>query len=280
MSTRRYGYTTLLGIIALCPFLMSCAVAQERIAELDAPLPAGGGAAPASPAANGTTDNKWHFGFLPYLWFTGMHGTTGIRGFDASVHASPGDLLSHLDVGLMAGVELQKSRAVMPVDMVWARLSDDKSLPENIIGINSIDTRVGQFILTPKAGYRIIDRDKFKVDALGGMRYWHLSQKMNFNPMLFNGLSTSQDWVDVLGGARFVYLPSPKVSILIAGDGGGGVAAPDYQIVGVLGYKVKKSIILQAGWRYLDVDYRNSSSTYLYDVIQSGAAVGATFYFK
>lgn len=277
MSVRRNGSITLLGIIALCPFLMSCAAAQERIEELDAPLPASGTAAPD---ANGTTDNKWHFGFLPYLWFTGMHGTTGIRGLNASIHATPGDLLSHFDIGLMAGVELQKGRGVMPVDMVWARLSDSKSLPENIVGVNSIDARIGQFVLTPKAGFRIIDKDRFKFDGLGGMRYWHLEQKFYFSPTIRNGITTSQDWVDVLGGGRIVMLLSPKVPVLISGDAGGGVGSPDYQVLGAIGYKVKKSIILQAGWRYLDVHYRNNESGFLYDVAQSGAAVGATFFFK
>ena len=278
MSTRRNGPITLLGLIALCPFLVSCAVAQERIAEVDAPSPASGAA--AAPDANSPTDNKWHFAFIPYLWFAGVHGTTGIRGFDASIHATPGDLISHFDFGLMATVELDKSRAVMPVDMMWIRLSDSKSLPENLVGLNSIDVRVGQFVLTPKAGYTIFNGEKFKVDALGGFRFWNISQKFFFNPTIFNGLSASQDWVDVLGGARFVILPSPKVSIVIAGDGGGGVASPDYQVVGAIGYKIKKCFILQAGYRYLDVDYRNTQSCYLYDVIQNGAVLGATFNFK
>ena len=277
MSTHRNGPITLLGLIALCPFLVSCAVAQERIAEVDAPSPASGAAVPD---ANSPTDNKWHFAFIPYLWFAGVHGTTGIRGFDASIHATPGDLISHFDFGLMATVELDKSRAVMPVDMMWIRLSDSKSLPENLVGLNSIDVRVGQFVLTPKAGYTIFNGEKFKIDALGGFRFWNISQKFFFNPTIFNGLSASQDWVDVLGGARFVILPSPKVSIVIAGDGGGGVASPDYQVVGAIGYKIKKCFILQAGYRYLDVDYRNTQSGYLYDVIQNGAVLGATFNFK
>ena len=47
-----------------------------------------------------------------------------------------------------------------------------------------------------------------------------------------------------------------------------------------LGFKVKKNVILQAGWRYLDVHYRNNNPGFLYDVAQSGVAFGATIYFK
>lgn len=278
MSTRRHAYFTLLAEIALSLLLMPCAVAQERTVELNAPSLAGGAA--ASPDANGSADDQWHIGFLPYLWFAGAHGTTGVRGLNASIHASAGDMLSHFNIGLMGALELRKNRLVLPVDTMWVRLSDSKSLPENVVGVNSIDTRVGQFVLSPKAGYRIIDGEKLKVDGLAGLRYWHLGQKLNFNPTIFDGVSTSQNWVDALGGGRIEMLLSPKASVTIAGDAGGGGASPDYQVVGLLGFKVKKNIILQAGWRYLDVHYRNSNSGYLYDVAQSGAAIGATIYFK
>jgi hypothetical protein len=278
MSTHRNACFTSLAGIALSLLLMPCAVAQERTVELNAPPLAGGAA--ASPDANGSADDQWHIGFLPYLWFAGAHGTTGVRGFNASIHASAGDMLSHFNIGLMGALELRKNRLVLPVDTMWVRLSDSKSLPENVVGVNSIDTRVGQFVLSPKAGYRIIDGEKLKVDGLAGLRYWHLGQKLNFNPTIFDGVSTSQNWVDALGGGRIQMLLSPKASVTIAGDAGGGGASPDYQVVGLLGFKVKKNIILQAGWRYLDVHYRNSSSGYLYDVAQSGAAIGATIFFK
>jgi hypothetical protein len=215
MSTRRNACFTLLAAIALSPFLVSRAVAQERPAELNAPPPAGGGG--ASPDANGSADGQWHIGFLPYLWFAGVHGTTGVRGFNASVHASAGDLLSHFNFGLMGAVEVRKNRVVLPVDTMWIRLSDSKSLPENVVGVNSIDTRVGQFVLSPKGGYRIIDGQKLKVDGLVGLRYWHLGERLNFSPTIFNGVSTSQNWVDALGGCRIQMLLSPKASVTIIG---------------------------------------------------------------
>jgi len=38
--------------------------------------------------------------------------------------------------------------------------------------------------------------------------------------------------------------------------------------------------VLQAGWRYLYVHYRNNSHQFLYDIAASGAVIGATFNFK
>jgi len=208
-----------------------------------------------------------------------MHGTTGVLGFNTSVKASPGDLLSHFDIGLMGNVAVRKQRFVAPVDFMWVALSDDKGLPENIVGIESISFHVGQFILTPKVDYEIIDTPKLKVDGLAGLRYWHLGEELHFNPKLFNGVSRSQNWVDGVAGARIETVLSSKASITVLGDAGGGGAVPDYQIAGLLGLKVKKKITLQAGWRYLDVHYRNDR-LFLYDIAESGVGLGAVFSFK
>ena len=43
--------------------------------------------------------------------------------------------------------------------------------------------------------------------------------------------------------------------------------------------KFKPNIIGQLGWRYLDVNYRPSSS-FVYDVAQSGLLLGVTFNLK
>jgi hypothetical protein len=63
-----------------------------------------------------------------------------------------------------------------------------------------------------------------------------------------------------------------------AGVHGGG-ASLNYQVAGLLGYRIKPTAMLEAGWRYLDVNYRPSSS-FVYDVAQSGLLLGVTFNLK
>ena len=237
---------------------------------------------PPDPADTSTNapDDQWHLGFLPYLWFAGVHGYSGVFGHNAGVHASAGDLLSHADVGLMGTVEASKERVVIPVDLMWIALSDYKATPENASGVESISFRAGQFILTPKVGYKLIDTPKLKVDSVVGLRYWHLGERFHFNPVVYNGFTVSQNWVDGVAGARFEFPLSPKASVMFGGDAGGGQAAPDYQVWGLLGYKVKKNLRLDAGYRYLSVNYRNNKNLFLYDMITSGAFIGATFYLK
>jgi len=276
MKALRNTFLTLLTVIALTPLLMSQESADQ---DEQSTQPSVGGAAAQSEAST-TMDNQWHIAFLPYLWFAGMHGTTGVLGYNTSIHASAGDLLSHFNIGLMAATELRKNRLVLPVDMMWIRLSDNHGLPENEAGVNHIDFRAGQFLLTPEGGYRFVDKWNLKVDALVGLRYWHLGEKLTFSPAVHNPVSTSENWVDALGGAKFLMLLPRNMSIIIAGDAGGGGASPDYQVVSLFGVKVKENITLQAGWRYLDVHYRNNTNLFLYDVATKGGLIGATFHFK
>ena len=229
-----------------------------------------------------TTDSGFHFSVSPYLWFAGNRGTVGVLGRDASVHASAGDLLSHLDIGLMGAAEARYNRFVLNGDMIWIRISDSKAVPFPALGATSADVRVGQFIWTSKVGYRLINSKKFKADANVGVRYWHLGQTLNFNPSLlginFNG---SQSWADVLVGGR-VQLPMGKKTVIdLLGDvGGWGASAKlDYQFAALLSYKLCSKWALVAGYRYLSIDYRPTNLS-VYNTITSGGLIGITYSFK
>jgi hypothetical protein len=179
----------------------------------------------------------------------------------------------------MGAVEVRKKRVLLVTDVMWMRLSDEKGIPLNDVGIQSVDAKVNQFILTPGVGYRIVDSDKLKIDGIAGFRYWHLGESLEFTPSLVGGVSGSQNWVDALGGAR-IHIPlSQKAMITIRGDAGGGGANSDYQVAGLLGYKISEKCVLQAGYRYLDVNYRNSSS-FSYNTATSGLLLGVTINLK
>src|SRR5262249_8892826 len=119
-----------------------------------------------------TDDSGWHFSLSPYLWFAGIHGTIGALGHDASVHVSAGDLLSHFNLGLMGTAEARYTRFLLYGDLLWIRLADDKATPFPLLGASTANVRVGQFMWTSKAGYRLIAGEHFKADATVGVRYW------------------------------------------------------------------------------------------------------------
>jgi hypothetical protein len=227
-------------------------------------------------------DGAWHLSLSPYLWFAGAHGTVGARGHNASIHESPGDLLSHLNIGLMGAAEARHKRFLLTGDLIWIRLSDSSALPFPGLGAISADVRVGQLVWTSKGGFRVIDRPKLKADATVGVRYWHLGQKLSFNPSLlginFNG---SQSWADILVGGHINFPLGKKTEIDALGDVGGwnATAKLDYQFAAILGYKICPKWTLRLGYRYLFVNYRPSNLA-IYSVVTSGALLGVTFTIK
>ena len=230
------------------------------------------------PDSNTADDSKWHFDVSPYIWLPGVHGTVGALRRDSSVHATPRDLISNFRFGLMGSVEARRKRLLLPLDMMWVRLEDSKALPFPNLEATKADVKADEFILTPKVGIRLFNQEKIKIDAVTGIRYWHFSENVHFVPSNLNlNFSASQDWVDPLVGGRITGVLAPKIVINVFGDVGGWATGSqlDYQFGAVLGYKIKPKWTLQAGYRYLFVDYRNGGSTIA--MVTSGALMGITF---
>jgi hypothetical protein len=241
--------------------------------------PAQAPAAPTPQQAAPDPNSRWHFSATPYLWFPGMYGNVGALGHEASVHASFGDIFSYLNIGLMGAGEARYKKFGVPVDFLWIKLSDDKALPLEE-GPSSIKVKVNQTMLAPKVSYRLVDGEMVKVDGNFGLRYFHLSTTLDFTgtgPQ--PSFDQSANWVDYIGGARITAALSPKILITVLGDAGGGGANLDYQVLAALGYELKPRIIMQLGWRYLDVNYRSRSS-FVYDTATSGLIIGTTFNIK
>ena len=234
--------------------------------------------------AQAGSGGDWQVSVSPYLWLAGIHGTIGAFDRDANVSVSPIDLLSHFRFGLMGMVDSRWKRIVLPLDLIWARFADDKALPGEMLGATRADVKASLFILTPKVGVRVLDESKIKCDFLAGFRYWHLGQTLHFSPSTLNlNFSASQNWVDPVVGGRIESPLSSKFVTTVFGDvGGWGTGSQmEYQVGGVLGYKVKETVTLQAGYRYLYVNYRGGGIRRpVFDTHLSGVVLGATFNLK
>ena len=238
------------------------------------------GSAAAGKADNpSSSDDGWHVDVVPYIWFAGVHGTTGVLGHEASVHADFSDVFDYLNLGAMGSMEARYNRLLIPVDFMWIKLSDDKALPITDEAL-SVKAEFRQTILTPGIGYRIVDHEKVKVDGLMGARYWHLNTSFKLQPeSLGINPSKTANWADAVAGGKITLLVSPKVVMTIGGDAGGASARSDYEAYGILGFRVSKKWLLQAGYRYMSINYR-PPSTFVYDVKQSGLILGATWSVK
>lgn len=269
----------LVAMATLVLLLCHPASAQDPASTIDTQT---GRSSPAPGKTTAPADEGWSFDLAPYLWFAGAHGTVGALGRDVSIHASPSDLLSHFDIGLMGVAEARYKRFLLYGDLLWIRISDSHALPFTRRGAVSADARVGQLVWTSNLGYRVLDHEKLKADANVGVRFWHVGEKLNFNPSLLGlSLNPSQNWADIVIGGRVQLPMGEKAAINLLGDVGGwnATAKLDYQFVPLLAYKVKPKWTLLAGYRYLFIDYRASRS-FIINTVTSGALIGVRYRVK
>ena len=167
------------------------------------------------PTGSGASDG-WRGQIAIYGWFPGIHGTVGALGHDASIHVPFSDVWHTLKGIIPIAVEADKGRFVMPVDFFWVKLGDDKGIPFNELGQTSVNIHLTESIFTPKVGYRLFDGEHLKIDALGGIRYWHVGLNLAVEPSGI-GRSQSANWVDGLGRRQVHTAPRRK-----GGHHGGG----------------------------------------------------------
>jgi hypothetical protein len=234
--------------------------------------------APSTAKTSTAPEGNWHLAITPYLWVPWVYGSVGANGNNLHFYATPDELFSHFRFGLLGLVDTRYKRVVLPVDMIWLRLGDDRALPLTPNGTVA-NVKLDMFILAPKVGYRVVDTKMIKIDALAGIRYWHIGQNLQFTTNSLN-FSGSQNWVDPVVGGRILGNLSPKVEIAIAGDvGGWGTGSQlEYSVGGFLGYRIKPPVALQVGYRYLAVDYTNGNR--LLNLIISGPLIGVTISLK
>jgi hypothetical protein len=233
-----------------------------------------GSATLANSDSSVSADQGLHVDVAPYLWFAGINGTVGVLDHVTGVHVSARDVLSYFNFGLMGAAEIRCNRIIIPVDFMWVRLKDEKGIPITD-EVESVDVKMNEDIFTPKVGYRIVDNPRFKTDALVGLRYWHFGTTLTLQPpQISNVYYGAANWVDGVAGGRFQAFLTPKFILTIGGDAGGGGSGTrlDYQVVGLLGYKLKK-VTLQGGWRYL-VIHRAPTGASFADLAMTGIVLG------
>jgi hypothetical protein len=130
--------------------LATVATAQGPVAQ--APSESSGTA--SSLPTTVSADDGWHVGISPYLWLAGVHGTVGALGRQTGVHVSFGDILSNFNIGLMGEIEARKKRVLVTTDVMWMRLSDDKALPVNEVGINAAAKKLA--VTTTNSDYKAL----------------------------------------------------------------------------------------------------------------------------
>ncbi|MBN9669827.1 hypothetical protein [Roseibium aggregatum] len=232
-------------------------------------------ATPPPPA----TPSRWQFTFAPYIWTAGIGGDVGQFGLPpVSMSESIGDVLSSLDVGLMAVAEIRYDRFIVSTDLSYVRTSSSSDTPLGIFA-NSVETTSTSIRGVLLGGYELVDTGRFRLDAHAGLQVLSAETELAFSGGLLNGRtrSDSDTWADGLAGVRARFDFTPKFYMSGWAYAGAGQSDLVWDVMGGAGYNFNGRISSYLGYRANGVDY--SSDGFVYDVVQQGPVAGLVFRF-
>jgi len=227
--------------------------------------------AEASAPQRSSTD-KWEFQFVPYLWFAGLKGQVGIGDRVADVDADFGDIFDKLNFGFMAAFEARKHRFGLFSDLLYLKVSAENATPGALFSSVKLTQKV--FMFEEAVAYRLYQKNGSSVDAMAGIRFWHLNTRLLFTAGISPEVEAdrSKNWVDGLAGLRGRAYVSKNIFVLGRGDVGGGGSDLTYQLIGGGGLTFRERFSFLLVYRYLHVNYDRDN--FLFDVGIKGPAIG------
>lgn len=219
---------------------------------------------------------EWQFSVTPYAWLAALEGRVGVGPVAANIDLSVGDLLDVLRFAATGYVEARHAPYVIGLDMIYVSIGDAKTIAfRGDTGTLNFSQR--EAILHPVVGYAF-GNDSLGVDALAGVRIWHLSADLDVNgPRRSNKRSGARTWGDATSGLRLHWIPAKHIRVLGAADVGGGGARHDWQALAAAGYDIGRWWNVGLGYRYLSIDY--DRSRYLNDTNTRGLFLYGTYRF-
>lgn len=261
------------------------ALAAAACALLAAPLRAQsvvGEEVPGLAAATGPPvrpKGGWLVEWTPYLWASGLDGNVGIRGQSVHVDLGFSEIVDNLDGALFLPVEMRKGRWGTAIELMLVKLSDQRAVSREVV--DEVQVTSHQTLVDLSLRYRPIAGPKpVSVDLIAGARFWQLSNRLTFITSRDREriVEAGDNWTDPFIGARIMGTPWRRVSILGRGDIGGFDVGSrlTWQLLGAVGYLVGDRVTFRAGYRYLDVDFEDDDTGFIYDIAMRGWIAGIT----
>ena len=231
----------------------------------------GGAQQDSVPSAAGVEATSWRFSVTPHLWASGLKGQVGVDHRVTEVNLGFDDVFGDLNFGVMALFEARHQPWVLRGDLLYMSLGDERAT--SVDGGGTLQADLEELMLQAEVGHAILSRPWGGVDALVGVRYWHLSLDLSAPPQELSG---DAGWVDAILGAAFRYQVAEGLRLFAKADAGAGGSDFTWQAWGGAGYDLGRSATVVAAYRYLDVDHQDGL---VYDVSMHGPALGMTLHF-
>lgn len=248
-----------------------------------------------APAAVDAGRPLWALQVTPYVWAAGLKGDISPfrRAPSIPVEKSFGDIVDDLNFGGFTNVWARYDRFVFSGDVMYTSTTDAESFG-NIPHLPGwagpypssadVDVDTKQFTSTLMGGYRVLDIPDTTLDILGGLRIWHVSNRVTVGGLVNNTYvvashKESFGWVDPVIGARLFHGLTDRLSFQMQADIGGFDVGSKftYQALATFNYTVTEHLSVSAGYKALSVDYRHDG--HVFDTTLHGPVLGMTYRF-
>jgi len=236
-------------------------------------------------AQSGQTSDKWEFEIAPYLFASGLNGTVGMRGVEADVDMSFGDIWDRLDKAFMLLATAQKGDWIFGFDGMYVELDGEQTSswqgPLGNSNTAQLNAEMTEQIYSLSAGRNIAQQNSgSRLDVLGVARYTNLQTKLSLalttgSDLLPDGsrsASAEYDWWDAAIGFRYVAPLSDRWDFVGYADVGAGGSDLTYQVLAGVNWQFTNALSAKIGYRYLYQDYEKDN--FKWDMAMSGAFLG------
>lgn len=234
---------------------------------------------PFSPlhAAENEETSEWTFSATPYVWFSGLNGTVGVRGHKGRISLSFSEILSDMKTTGMMALQGRKGNQYFFFDGMYLDLSDT----EQVSAAMFTDIGVKMTRLQAAWGLRVKEWESSSLDVFAGLRYWNINSDLTFRTVSvpLRHYSETESWLDPIVGFRFTKDLSPNLAFVAMANGGGFGLGSDFTWEGMvdLSWRLSDRTSLEVGYRYLYVDYENDG--FVMDTYNDGFFIGFTWKF-
>lgn len=212
-------------------------------------------------------DEAWKFGAAIYLWGASIGGDSA-SGSDIDIDFD--DLFKNLKMAFMGAGEARKGKWSFMLDAIYLDVEDDDKVAPGV----KADVELFGWIVTPSVGYNLYETEKGRLDVLGGARYLWLKSRLDLTG--YPKISDSGDVWDAIVGLKGRVNLTEKWYIPFYGDIGTGDSDLTWQAFAGIAYKFKRVDVTLA-YRYLYWDFDDNDV--FDDLDLSGPYVGVKFAF-
>jgi hypothetical protein len=235
-------------------------------------------------------EREWKTTFTPLLWLANSDTTIKFGDRSRSTTIRAADALGDLQAGGTFRLAANNGKWGGFADLYFVNLADTTGIGPR--GNIPLRTTVDNFVWQVAGTYRAVDKEKFDLDLLAGLRGYSIDITADVQPFTgpagnirFAGpaLSRGLSFVDPVIGGMAKWELSDKWGLDFYGDIGGFGAGSDftYRLGTGIDYTFNKHFGVRAGYTVVDFDYSSGSglNRLEYDTTLYGPNLGFNFTF-